>query len=75
MISFSTFSETTQRRYAYEEVIGETKRAWIVKVAKLDRPVRLPKMYTDFEVVDGKKVLWVSTRVAEFVGLIQETTL
>ena len=74
MTSFP-FSETTKRRYAYEEVIGETKRAWIVKVAKIDRPLRLPKVNTDFEEVDGKKVFWLSDQIAEFVGLVKETTL
>lgn len=57
----------TSHRYPFIEVLGETKRGWLVKVEGHVRPVKLPKATTTF---DGEKMeMVVEDQVAEFVGL------
>lgn len=66
---------STKRRYRYDAVVGETKRAFLVRIPTRAGTVRLPKQNVDFDEVDGEKFFWISDQVAEFIGLIEETTL
>ena len=66
----------TLRPYVYTEVVRTTKRAYLLCVPHKDKPVRVPKQNTKFEVdYMGRKVVWVEDRVADFIGLVDEVTL
>ena len=66
----------TLRPYRYDEVLRSTKRAVLLRVPHRDKPVRVPKQGTKFEVdYMGRKVVWVEDRVADFIGLVDEVTL
>jgi RNase P/RNase MRP subunit p29 len=65
-----------QRPYFYDAVVKTTKRANLLKVPHQDKPVRVPKQDTKFEIdYMGRKVVWVEDRVADFIGLVDEVTL
>lgn len=60
------------RRYPYTEIIGETKRAWLMMMPDHERPVRVPKTA---EIDEEEKVVWLSNHIAEFIGAVKETRL
>ena len=70
-----TFAGIRRRRYEFCEVVSGTQRAWLVRVPHRKKPVRLPKRAIEFDVFEGRQVVWVSDSVAEFVGLIEEVSL
>ena len=60
----------TTHRYPFLEVLGETKRAWLVAVPGHNTPVKLPKKTTVF---DGERhEMVVDDQAAAFVGLSEE---
>ena len=66
----------TTRRYPIIAVVGETKRAFLVRVPHKTKPVRVPKRNTVFETnPDNTQAVLVDDRVAEFIGLVDEVSL
>jgi len=65
-----------RRRYPYLERVGETKRAWLLRVRHRKRPVQVPKKGVEFsENVDGTPVVLISQGLAEICGLVEEVSL
>lgn len=55
-------------RFPYTEVVGETDRAWIMKMPAKKFPVRVPKQGT---VIDWEhRTVTMQDDAAEFLGLV-----
>jgi len=65
----------TTRKYPYIAVVGQTKRAWLLRVPNKPKEVRIPKLDVEFVREGGRKFVRVSDRVADFVGLVDEVSL
>jgi len=65
----------TTRNYPYIAVVGQTKRAWLLRVPNKLKEIRVPKGGVEFIRKGDKKFVAVEDRVAEFVGLVDEVSL